>query len=142
MAYSKCLILKRWLDSGAYHYHPRGRVSFVLGSERAPRESSSSPISFALLLNCITAKPILLPSHCRQHGDDASESKRHRQLRKCRESTSASLGVRMVGMQLYESRTKVLPLAALLTLFLGSSTGVHCRCFSRTSSSTSRKVEG
>ncbi|KHJ86198.1 hypothetical protein OESDEN_14060 [Oesophagostomum dentatum] len=50
----------------------------------------------------------------RQHGDDASESKRHRQLRKCRESTSATLGVRMVGMQLYESRTKV----SLFRLFL------------------------
>ncbi|WKX90199.1 hypothetical protein Q1695_009219 [Nippostrongylus brasiliensis] len=42
----------------------------------------------------------------RQHGDDASESKRHRQLRKCRESTSATLGVRLVGMQLYDSRRR------------------------------------
>ncbi|EPB66323.1 inositol-pentakisphosphate 2-kinase [Ancylostoma ceylanicum] len=67
--------------------------------------------SWFILLNNIVAtfsRPCVLDLKIgtRQHGDDASESKRHRQLRKCRESTSATLGVRMVGMQLYESRTK------------------------------------
>ncbi|KAK6038234.1 hypothetical protein COOONC_24262, partial [Cooperia oncophora] len=67
--------------------------------------------SWFILLNNIVAtfsRPCVvdLKIGTRQHGDDASESKRHRQLRKCRESTSATLGVRMVGMQLYESRTK------------------------------------
>ncbi|CAI4221461.1 unnamed protein product [Auanema sp. JU1783] len=65
---------------------------------------------FILLENVVASysRPCILDLKIgtRQHGDDASESKRHRQLRKCRESTSATLGVRMVGMQLYESKTK------------------------------------
>uniref|UniRef100_A0A1I7Z5E2 Kinase n=1 Tax=Steinernema glaseri TaxID=37863 RepID=A0A1I7Z5E2_9BILA len=38
----------------------------------------------------------------RQYGDDASPQKQKRQTEKCEASTSASLGVRMVGMQLLE----------------------------------------
>ena len=37
----------------------------------------------------------------RQHGEDASEEKRHRQMAKCAASTSAKYGFRICGMKTY-----------------------------------------
>lgn len=87
--------------------HSRGHAKDVLNAHQS---SDSINKQYFLMLENITSRythPCILDLKMgtRQHGDDATAEKRSKQMAKCAASTSASLGVRLCGMQVYQADT-------------------------------------
>ncbi|NXF12913.1 IP6K3 kinase, partial [Smithornis capensis] len=91
-------------------YNPWGLHCHRQHLNRISSKHSENKLHQFLLLENVVSKysfPCILDLKMgtRQHGDDASEEKKARHMRKCEQSTSASLGVRICGMQVYQADT-------------------------------------
>ncbi|XP_047202789.1 inositol hexakisphosphate kinase 1 isoform X2 [Girardinichthys multiradiatus] len=98
------------LASEKISYNPWSLVCHKQQLSRMRSESKDrKPFKFLLLENVVHhfSYPCILDLKMgtRQHGDDASEEKMARQMKKCELSTSATLGVRVCGMQVYQLNT-------------------------------------
>lgn len=95
---------------------PRTEVAPLVGSPRPanPKEAQThkdSRVEYFLLLEDLTAgmkRPCImdLKMGTRQYGVDANEKKQKSQQKKCAETTSKELGVRVCGLQVWDSKTQ------------------------------------
>ncbi|NXW17125.1 IP6K3 kinase, partial [Circaetus pectoralis] len=91
-------------------YNPWGLHCHRQHLNRMSSKHNENKLHQFLLLENVVSKynyPCILDLKMgtRQHGDDASEEKKARHIKKCEQSTSASLGVRICGMQVYQVDT-------------------------------------
>ncbi|XP_074833884.1 inositol hexakisphosphate kinase 3 isoform X2 [Carettochelys insculpta] len=91
-------------------YNPWGLHCHQLHLNRMSSKPNENKLHQFLLLENVVSKyqyPCILDLKMgtRQHGDDASEEKKARHIKKCEQSTSGSLGVRICGMQVYQADT-------------------------------------
>ncbi|NWH86613.1 IP6K3 kinase, partial [Aegithalos caudatus] len=89
-------------------YNPWGLHCHRQHLNRMSSKHNENKLHQFLLLENVVSKysyPCILDLKMgtRQHGDDASEEKKARHIKKCEQSTSASLGVRICGMQVYQA---------------------------------------
>ncbi|KAL0882989.1 hypothetical protein ABMA27_016477 [Loxostege sticticalis] len=94
-------------DVFKFKVHRNGNASEVL---KSIAHMDNSNKQYYLMMENITSsyrRPCVLDLKMgtRQHGDDASAEKRTKQIAKCAASTSATLGVRLCGMQVYVPET-------------------------------------
>ncbi|XP_035458396.2 inositol hexakisphosphate kinase 2 isoform X1 [Spodoptera frugiperda] len=94
-------------DVFKFKVHRNGNASEVL---KSIAHMDNSNKQYFLMMENITSsyrRPCVLDLKMgtRQHGDDATAEKRSKQIAKCAASTSATLGVRLCGMQVYVPET-------------------------------------
>lgn len=94
-------------DVFKFKVHRNGNASDVL---KSIAHIDNTNKQYFLMMENITStyrRPCVLDLKMgtRQHGDDATAEKRSKQIAKCAASTSAALGVRLCGMQVFEAET-------------------------------------
>ncbi|XP_052753460.1 inositol hexakisphosphate kinase 2 isoform X2 [Galleria mellonella] len=94
-------------DVFKFKVHRNGNAGEVL---KSIAHMDNSNKQYFLMMENITSsyrRPCVLDLKMgtRQHGDDATAEKRSKQIAKCAASTSATLGVRLCGMQVYVPET-------------------------------------